>query len=750
MDKYEFNIKVEQLKKLVKEKDYANAMQIADNIDWRRVHNASLLSTVSEIYERMQDYTEAKEILLLAYERVPVGKHLLYRLTKLAIKEGSIAEAEAYYNEFNEIAPHDSRAFILRYMIMKEKGAPAEQLIAILENYNRTEINEKWMYELAELYHQAGCSDDCVRICDNIMLMFGVGDYVEKAMRLKVEGEGRELNEYQQNLMASITGAGESREDAYAAPYAWENEEEEGEENQEQSDGSFAGALSPKVRENEGFKEDESEADDIEEEAFFASKTREENSEAFAEEEEQRVYRYAPDQVEEEDIFDQIRAAGEHAEEEGENAAFVQRFFKEAEEENPSYAKELEEQEKLRKELSGMRNNGFKESSEEEKTKIISSLRQAISIEEAAEEPDAPELEKQNAQEKELFDNTQKSGANQDFEGIDLIDIEDLEEENLFIITARNAAEGMEAAVARLKKIQSKRGRKSQAVRIKAGKLNTKGLAAYADKIEGRDLIIEEVGDLSADTANELLRIARNSEGESAIILIDNPLQIEIFAREHAELAQCFGYEEKNRSADLSFAAGENERENEKAKREEEIPLKQVKEEEEPFLQSREEKPQESTEKLLIKTKDADEESAEPDIKEAGAPHKIIELKERGAFLPEEGVKEPVKAIRLSGANQMREQLDAEMDLDRFGEYASDYAKSIDCVIDGKSMLALLERAEIMQTEGIALTVENARELIEEAADKAEKPPLIKRIFGFLSPKYNKEGMLILKEEHFI
>ena len=127
MDKYEFNIKVEQIKKMVNKEDFATAMKIADTIDWRRVRNANLLSMIASVYEKNEEYQEAKDILLIAFERAPVGKRLLYKLTQLAIKQGNIQEAESYYREFCDLAGDDSRQDILRYLILKAKGASVEQ-----------------------------------------------------------------------------------------------------------------------------------------------------------------------------------------------------------------------------------------------------------------------------------------------------------------------------------------------------------------------------------------------------------------------------------------------------------------------------------------------------------------------------------------------------------------------------------------------------------------------------------------------
>ena len=199
MDKHEFNIKVDQIKKMVSKGDFETAMKIADTIDWRRVRNANLLSMISSVYEKNAEYQEAKDILLIAFERAPIGKRLLYKLTQLALKEGDIAEAESYYREFCDLAGDDSRQDILRYLILKAKGASVEQLIHTLESYTSIELDEKWLYELAELYHQAGNADDCVKTCDKIMLLFGLGQYVDKAMELKLQYAP--LTKYQMDLV---------------------------------------------------------------------------------------------------------------------------------------------------------------------------------------------------------------------------------------------------------------------------------------------------------------------------------------------------------------------------------------------------------------------------------------------------------------------------------------------------------------------------------------------------------------------
>ena len=186
MDKYEFSIKAEQIKKLSSQGDYKTAMQIADTIDWNRVRNANLLSSIAEIYEKNGEYEEAKDILLLAFERAPVGKRFLYKLSELSLSSGAIEDAVEFYREFMDVSPEDPRRFLLQYMILKAKGAKAEQLVGPLEQFTETELEEQWLYELAKLYGEAGREDDCVRTCDKMILLFGMGKYVDKAMDLKL------------------------------------------------------------------------------------------------------------------------------------------------------------------------------------------------------------------------------------------------------------------------------------------------------------------------------------------------------------------------------------------------------------------------------------------------------------------------------------------------------------------------------------------------------------------------------------
>lgn len=579
MDKYDFSYKVDQIKKLVKLGDYAAAMKIADSIDWRRVSSVSLLSLVSEIYEKNRDYTEAKEILLLAYERAPIGKRLLYKLTMLALSEGNIPEAEAYYREFYDLAPDDPRQHILRYLILKDKGAPAEQLINTLEQYIREELDEHWMYELAELYHQAGQSEACVEMCDKIMLMFGIGNYVDKAIDLKLNREGKALTAYQQSLI--------DNRDKY-----------------------------------------ESKLKDMDE----------------------HPDKYDPDA----------------------DAIVVEK--------PENYEVEVEEENNLKPGLS------------------------------VAFSPEEPQPEEPQPEEPVETDEVVMADVNQ------ILNVSPVKEEEPemtiytvnFIVERKSEEDGFAAAVRLLKLMHEHTGSQNKVTKIKAEKLNETGVTASRDKLIGKDLIVEQAGDLSAYTVAEILDLIKAEPEDRVVVLIDNPMQVRKMTSSYPELLKLFHID---------------------------------KEENSPVAEPKNEEPEvkvASTAAAATVTQAAAQAPATP----APAPAQ-----------PAPAPAQPAPAPAQSAApapTPVESKMTEQMEIDEFADYAQKYAESIDCSISGKSKLALYERIELMEEDGIALTRENAVALIEEAADLAEKPSLGRKLSGMFQPKYDKDDKLILREEHFI
>lgn len=205
MDKYEYRVKTEQMLEYAEEKQYKKAMEIADTIDWRRVKNPSMLNTVSEIYEYNGEFQKSRDILFVAYDRAPESRKIIYRLGLLALKINDIDEASDCYEEFVKVAPKDPNQYILKYKILKAQNAPYAEQISALEDFKKAEYVEKWAYELASLYHQAGMTAKCLEECDDLILWFSEGKYVYQAMELKMKY--KPLTPLQQEKYDSRPGA---------------------------------------------------------------------------------------------------------------------------------------------------------------------------------------------------------------------------------------------------------------------------------------------------------------------------------------------------------------------------------------------------------------------------------------------------------------------------------------------------------------------------------------------------------------
>lgn len=724
MDKYEFNVRVEQIKKLVNRGDFESAMKIADTIDWRRVRNVSILSMVSSIYEKNEEYQEAKDILLLAFERAPIGKRLLYKLAELAVKQGNTAEAEDYYREFCDLAPDDARQYLLRYMILKAKGAPAEQLIHTLEQYCNVELDEKWMYELATLYSKTGMSDLCIRTCDKIMLMFGLGKYVEKAMDLKLQYAP--LNKYQMDLEENRdkyearlreveqeyeTGtfdmdsqkpgrperarrvdpakAQETPEEEEAPVYGerqpyrfYTRPEQEEEQPQEESQPVPEQEAAPKE------PAAEPEAAVLQAAAAETEQQPEAAKEPSAEPEEKTVQDDGPDQ-EAAAAETAATASSDQMPVSGKTSASWQQN-PQTEEDLAARVHEAEVQANLARELSRISGAEFSEEARYAQTRVLKDIRSL----------------------KVKGEDVEAAGGPSDRVACHLM------------VESEDPEAGLVIAVDALKRIHRELGIKNQAAKITGEKLNKRGVLALADQLVGKDLIVEYAGDMRDDVLEELDQLMDRDETGMNVILIDNKEQLDAIKEEYPGLAKRFRCVNENTQEVIPESGRQPE------------PVK----EKTPAAQP----------------------AVHPTPQPAAQPEPARPRKEEEAELPEEEFyeedeqeDEPVPEEEYAAPyEQSPETEDAdeeeEMDIDEFAQYACQYAGEIDCSISGKSMLALYERIEIMEEDGIPLTKTNAEDLIEEAADRAERPSLGKRMKGLFSSKYDKEGRLILKEEHFI
>ena len=292
MDKYEYRVKTEQMLEYMENKDYQKAMEIADTIDWRRVKSSSMLNTVSEIYEYNGEYQKSRDILFVAFDRSPGSRKIVYRLGMLALKINDPEEASDCYEEFVKLAPRDPNQYILKYKILRAQGAPLTEQIAALEEFKKAEYVEKWAYELAERYHEAGMTAECLEECDDLILWFSEGKYVYKAMELKMKY--KPLTPLQQEKYDSRPGAAKKAPEEPAE----EPEEETAEETTEEAVEETVEAAEVPAEAEESVETEEAEeesAEEIEEEA--EEEHAEETEEDEAEEEPEKEKHSAITQV---------------------------------------------------------------------------------------------------------------------------------------------------------------------------------------------------------------------------------------------------------------------------------------------------------------------------------------------------------------------------------------------------------------------------------------------------------------------
>ena len=1018
MDKHELNVKVEQMRKQAGLGDYQTAVKIADKIDWRRVSNVSLLTQVSEIYEKVGKYAEAKDILLLAVERTPMGRGLLFKLTQLALKVNSIDEAEECFEEFQRLAPQDTRQKLLRYLILKAKGAQPQQLMPPLEEYVSEELSDEWMYELAELYHRAGMREACLDLCDRITILFGTGEWVQKALRLKAEGEGEPLNEYQQSIlqgeiyyqptaprqnavrepaplttpyaqqpmMATEYGTqipyqtaaepygmepAPALAEQYAAPMtqpqptAFAQPAEftqpaafaQPEESYDQAPLQQAAPSEERYRNvptfqtpaaastgipswTEAAKPQEAPAqNDIDAEIDAHLRRLEEEKrngvrakaaatpvstetvqeplrETAAELRESALPSAEEDARSVEQRYreesarlsrDYVVSSGERSEtsefpgteqlmvdrlryEEESEAAKLRAEARAAETEEAIRQREAkldetkvlpklpaqERREQLAREEAALRRIEQDKEAEQIKKSVIEAEKKPEIEETAKESPEAvsaaateekasqtkpaetvataekqPREEAVTAEKQPAETATVETAAAERQSQTEAVaadkqpaetaaaekqsqaeavaaekqpaetaaaEKQSAEEGELVeesaearrevprqpkllrtpgsfnaLIEGRTPEEGLQSAVERLKEAQAVTGFKRPAAKVKAERLNVYGVRNSAEKTAGRDLIIEEAGDLSDVSLSELIQLIAADGGMRTVLLIDNPLQLTRLRASHPEVETVFHTADKREDVKAYFAAEAKFREAEARLREEAVKTaleaKEARRKEEEAKRAEEEARRAEEEARRLAEREAAENArkaaeaaaAAAEAKAAAEREEEARRKEEEARRAEELlnrvaeeiiVREPetVPAARAEAEAQRpaqravpraedRAKLDAErrrakenelLTKDAFANYAAAYARNIDCVMTGKSMNALYERIELLQEDGVSLTRKNAEILIEEAADHAERPPLGRRLSGLFSKRYNKDGLLILKEEDFL
>lgn len=693
MDKYEFNIKAEQMRKMAEQGDYKTAMQIADTIDWRRVRNANLLSYVADIYEHNGEYEEAKDILLLAFERAPVGKRFLYKLAEISVQAGDLQDAQEFYHEFCEMSPDDSRQFLLRYLILKAKGASAEQLIAPLEEYTSEEVDEEWLYTLAKLYSEAGYEDACVRTCDKIMLLFGLGQYVDKAMELKLQY--RSLSKEQMDLVENRS--------------KYEEKLRKVSEEFADTDGNLVEAQSPSLK-------------------------AEVDAELAADTEAQPV-----------DTSDTVISSPADVQPSTEENASIYRKSAEA------------------------------NADDQNAYTIDATSTAATAVSDPVVTPSTETMSAAQASDRGIH------GAAADAvdaiqSAVHKIPQKETELHNYhMIIEAKSRADGLKIAIDEIKYFHDLYGFNFKVAKTDATRLNERGFAAFVPKIAGKDLIVENAGALTYDVVDEIGDYIDTLTDSSSVVLVDvmdhfdrmaedRPLFIKKF-----DLVSDVEEEEDELVDDVDLDApvqadpAEASRDTSASVHE---PASSVSEDRTPVplhgtantgaeVDSSDKYVDESAVDTSAAASTVDSAYAKPQKNQVDSAADAVDYPaETADGYDEEALTGEEADASENAAAQPEEKLPGdyyqEMSVEDFANYAQQYAREIDCVLAGKTVLALYERIEMMQEDGVELTKESAEELIEEAADKAEAPSLGKKLTGMFHPKYDKENRLILREDNFI
>lgn len=750
MDSKEFSMKMDHLKKLVAEKDYATALKIVDGIDWNRVKSPNLLALASSVYEENDMLEDAKDKLVIALERSSGGKRILYKLTELAVRSGNVEEAMEYYDEYKTVAGNDPACLLLQYMIMKVKHAPYNQLIQCLETYNDYEPDEKWMYELATTYESAGRIQDCTSLCDRIALMFGTSVYGVKALKLKQKytrlTEEQRASLYPNSMIGNVRQA--KGDEAGLTVTTTTREPEVKEESLGDRLAANRCADEDAVFEEYMKSHDPLAGQNVPEEISYVSS--EELKEAGGPMPVERVEEPGEEPVYEVPVKEPARtpvpvtaavtaaaAAAAAVKEEGSakeapiNEGFLTEMAEEVHEapapvsaavEEPEAAEApAEEAPVITEERPVTVDSSYEEELPSKKDPDAELLMMDAKLADAklaeadpVDEPTAviPGIPGRadgirpagapQPQARTSFTVTRAEEPKEEepapakkIAGIHLI-IESLEEE-----------EGVAIAKKELSLVYRERGNSRSVAKADAEKLNSLGdLGGVAEKIGDRDMVIVRAGDLSGKTADQLFGLLKDRGSERSIVLVDTPEGLDMLEDTLPELFDVCDIltDEDAREKDYSAKA-------QPAKREEE------KEDVRPAYE------------------EDDEEFGEEES------------------LPEEDRREPIRTRKndLLGKSgnvpfHMPRTDDEVMEFEDFAQYCLKYAQEKGCSISGKTLLALYEKIEIMVEDGIALNRIAAEDCVEEAADHAEHPGMK----GLFRKKYDKDDMLILREEDFI
>lgn len=600
MDKYEYQLKTEHIRQVAARKEYGEAAKLCDTIDWTKIRDVKMLTLAADVYTAVGEYEKAIDILQQAYEYAAMGRRIVYRLTELALKADSYDDAKNYFEEFCRIAPNDQGRYILLYKMARYQKATLDEKIKILEAYKREDFDEKWAYELAVLYAMNNEKDKCIQLCDDIILWFGLGKYVEKALSLKSQ-------------FAPLTPAQKEKVQKFADKKAQEENEKLQKKQEEQEKKESQAELAKKAAAQEKiskWQEEQEKAYQAEQEAAKKeAKAREDEQKALLEREEklrkqreeeleaverlkkEQRLEHARQSVVTSDMNEIMaviqRAKQEDAQNElqDELAKQVQQVQQLAGEKNLELVSEIpsdvEEKEKLQvpEDISHMQDEISEDKTTEsevldyetsenetsdvetanteisEKTSDSENADEAVWFEaykpeeepqeEFEEEPEEEDAQEESEEEPEVKEPQEESAESRQPDmtansGLPIVNPEDMSRVWHFAIQAMPDEDDIELALEYLEELAecSSRAVPRSVVKITGQKLNQKGLVKSIDKLLGKTILIEDAADMNERVINEFCKIIDPTDRSLLVVFIDTPASIRHLLIDYPQLAQ--------------------------------------------------------------------------------------------------------------------------------------------------------------------------------------------------------------------
>jgi len=598
VDRYEYKLKSEQIKKMYEDGDFKTLLNIADSFDWRKINNNVLINIVADAYDKVGKVDEACDLLLMAYDRTSFGRNLAYRLCILSLKLGRIAEAIDFYTDFVRKAPKDPSQFILKYEILKAKKSAPEELIKALESYLLLDIDEKWEFELALLYHKVGQGVKCIEMCNEISLWFSDSEYVTKALELKKEympltdqqeRKYNGLHKVVQEEVEEFEGVGEG--EGYETFKYQEEEETDNYISEEQA------MLMGAVKEVMEFNEENYIDDDMEEISIFEATDEEAmndevmNDEELIEEEiieEQIIEEETAQEETQEIVMEELNE--ENIDEQIEGQLTLESLLEEYQEREDDAQKKLEQERFERAALIAEKTRILREEIEKQNEIELDGPFGAIFAKEMQEEAlfdddafldqdEDEEFQDEFPQEENVDEDLQEDlgddGEAQEEEkeryGLTpelkntferYLPINKMEEQladtldslinyfeedgtsstNNIVIMGDEKSGKTSLIIDIIKVVNRERNRTGRKVaKIKGESLNRKGMAATMPKLFGADLIIERAGNLNPETVQDLINVMKDYTEDMIVILEDCEVAIERLFKANSEIVEMFG-----------------------------------------------------------------------------------------------------------------------------------------------------------------------------------------------------------------